>query len=393
MSDRKNEARWNESAHRFEITVTGDNGQRKKLVGPVGDNSRKAKIAAERNADKWLLSQLQGESLLVDTLFQRFLDKLKSTSEGNYRQNVAYYNAWIKPSIGNKRVGKLTEQDYQDIIDLAAVPQTPAQIEKNKEMHKQAKTNGRPKVGALSEKSLKNLRGILVQFAKFARKNKASTLIFEGLTIPRNARESDRRAMQPNEIQKLFASDMSTYYSRPVKDWYINLYRFAAASGIRPGELIGLKWSDIEDRKITIGRAYDFYGNETPGKNKNAQRTFTMTEEARNVLDAQQEQLKRVRTDWAFPDKEGDRSLQRIVLDALKRYCKANGIDDLATYELRHTYVSINKEMPPALLKLQVGHSEAMDTQGTYGHELSGDADKAASYADAALRKILSNDK
>lgn len=58
-------------------------------------------------------------------------------------------------------------------------------------------------------------------------------------------------------------------------------------------------------------------------------------------------------------------------------------------YELRHTYVSVNKEMPEGLKRLLVGHSEDMDTEGTYGHEMAGDLARAAEYSDAAFREIL----
>lgn len=34
-----------------------------------------------------------------------------------------------------------------------------------------------------------------------------------------------------------------------------------------------------------------------------------------------------------------------------KRYCAVNGIDPVSLYELRHTYVSVNKEMLEGLKK------------------------------------------
>ena len=45
--------------------------------------------------------------------------------------------------------------------------------------------------------------------------------------------------------------------------------------------------------------------------------------------------------------------------------------------------------MPDALLKLQVGHSEKMDTRGVYGHEIDGDAVKAAELSNKAFLDIL----
>jgi hypothetical protein len=45
--------------------------------------------------------------------------------------------------------------------------------------------------------------------------------------------------------------------------------------------------------------------------------------------------------------------------------------------------------MPEALLKLQVGHSEKMDTRAVYGHEIDGDAIKAAEMSGNAFTEIL----
>lgn len=56
---------------------------------------------------------------------------------------------------------------------------------------------------------------------------------------------------------------------------------------------------------------------------------------------------------------------------------------------MRHTFVSLNKDMPDALKKLILGHSEDMDTDGTYGHEMEGDMDRAARMMDKALAKII----
>lgn len=66
-----------------------------------------------------------------------------------------------------------------------------------------------------------------------------------------------------------------------------------------------------------------------------------------------------------------------------------NGIEKTTPYEMRHTFVSMNKDMPEALKKLILGHSENMDTEGTYGHEMEGDLDRAASMMDDALARII----
>ena len=74
---------------------------------------------------------------------------------------------------------------------------------------------------------------------------------------------------------------------------------------------------------------------------------------------------------------------------AESRYCKANQIPPVSLYELRHTFVSVNKEMPSSLKKMAVGHSKDMDTESTYGHQMADDLERAAAYSEAAFDAII----
>ena len=70
-------------------------------------------------------------------------------------------------------------------------------------------------------------------------------------------------------------------------DDYINAYRFQLLTGLRPGELLGLRWADIKGGTVYISRAVNILGEETQGKNQNAIRAFALSERARAVLDEQ----------------------------------------------------------------------------------------------------------
>jgi integrase len=163
-------------------------------------------------------------------------------------------------------------------------------------------------------------------------------------------------------------------------------------TGVRPGELIALRWTDIKKDKVTIMQSINDSGELTQGKNKNARRTFKIGELALIILDDQRELLNKlgVESKFVFPARDGDHISQKQFRFAWQRYCIANGFEKQVTpYELRHTFVSINDELPEALKKMVIGHSKSMDTEGTYGHEKQGDMDKAAVYIDAAFMKFL----
>ena len=75
----------------------------------------------------------------------------------------------------------------------------------------------------------------------------------------------------------------------------------------------------------------------------------------------------------------------------LKKYCAANGITQVTPYEMRHTFVSIAKSLPEGEIKTLVGHSKSMDTFGTYGHAVNGEAQQTASKLDVIFAEILSS--
>ena len=72
-------------------------------------------------------------------------------------------------------------------------------------------------------------------------------------------------------------------------------------------------------------------------------------------------------------------------------YCKANNLPPVSLYSLRHTFVSIVKNLPAGDVKALVGHSKSMDTLGVYAHALNGDAENTARAVDAEFIKLLGN--
>lgn len=70
-------------------------------------------------------------------------------------------------------------------------------------------------------------------------------------------------------------------------------------------------------------------------------------------------------------------------------YCEYNQIPQTPLYELRHTFVTIAKKLKEGQLKSIIGHSEAIDTFGTYGHEVEGDLQDNEEYLNDLFQNIL----
>lgn len=365
MPERKNEAIWIESRQRWQIKVQTDGVRKAFLSSTPG---RKGKAEAERKAEAWLsgsaLSIDSNVGLLLDQ-YIKYLEETKST--GHSSQYEGFVRLYIKPIIGVKRMSKLTEGDLQAVIDMAHAKR------------------------GLAEKTLKDVRGCIKNWLKWCRKRGLTKMYAEDIAIPVGAKKSEKRVVAPEGLKKLMTSDVTTWHRKERVDWYIHAYRFAVFTGLRPGELLGLEKQDVKGQKVTIRRAYNVRGEVTQGKNDNARRTIQIPVQAVEELKAQSAMLKKagVISPYMFPGKDGERIREGCLYQAWQRYCRYNGIPPVSLYELRHTFVSVNKEMPAGLKKLTVGHSADMDTEGVYGHVMAGDLEKAAGYTEAAFKKIL----
>ncbi len=361
---RRSEAIWNEKQERWIIKVQSD-GTRKTFADPTP--GKRGKILAERKADDWLEHRTVGTTTRCEVLLDRFVEQKKATTgSSNYRQVEYHVRLYIKPVIGMKKISHVTEADLQEILDNAYAAD-------------------------LSKKSLMTLRATITAFMKYCRKAKATTLFPEDLTIPKSARKVEKRIAAPSDIKTLFQADQTVYYGKAVPDFFIHAYRFSFLTGIRPGELIGLKWADVNGDKLTIRRAINDRQEITSGKNENAHRTISIKGLPRKELDAQRAMLAQtgILSEYIFPGRDADFVQQKTLRRHWYNYCEHNGISKITPYERRHTYVSVNDEMPDGLKKQAVGHSKNMDTDGTYNHEKAGDLDRIASYSGSAFGKII----
>ena len=357
---RTNEASWNEAKQRWYIKVQRD-GVRKQFTS--SKSGRKGKLEAEGKADDWLDS-MDESTVRFAAVWEEYLQHVKATtSSSNYAQRKSTGKTWLLPMFKNKVFSAITSKDWQQCITAAY------------------------KKG-LSKKSLENLRGTITNLCKFARKARIIRELPFDLEIPRGAATYERKILLTSDLQKLFSID--TIKGKPV--FYIHAWRFAVLTGVRPGECYGLKWTDIKDDLIHLQRAINTRGEQTAGKNDNAQRTLFISSHVRRVLDAQREMLRTcgIVSPWVFPSQEGKATMQRVPYRQWRRYKEAHGLSDCTPYEMRHTMISMAKaDVPPELLKQMVGHSQAMDTFGVYGHEVEGERERAAGLLDALWDKIV----
>ena len=119
-----------------------------------------------------------------------------------------------------------------------------------------------------------------------------------------------------------------------------------------------------------------------------------LPEIAQKIITDQRQMLRQnsIISPWLFPDRQGNMINPRYIYKSWIRFRTKNQITACSLYELRHTMVSITKNgVPTHLLKMVLGHTEAMDTYGVYGHEFAGDFQNVANATQNMFNQILGN--
>lgn len=164
---------------------------------------------------------------------------------------------------------------------------------------------------------------------------------------------------------------------------YENQYRFILQTGLRTGELVGLKWEDIdfENKTLTIQRSMEFRykvgeWRVGPPKSKSGYRTIPLTDEAIRILKAQKEKNRKIKVipmEWSeqvFLCRKGGPVKNSTYDTALFKICDKVGIKRFSMHVLRHTFATrcIEGGMMPKTLQKILGHSNIGITMNLYVH-------------------------
>ena len=363
MGKRVNTAVWIEKQNRWKINVQKD-GVRKTFYSSIP--GRNGMREANKKADAWLDENILNTNIKINGLLDEYLADIKErTSEANLIKEKYHIDNFIRPALKNKKIDNLTEQDLQNILNKA---------------YKTKDSDGNEVFR--SKKTLENIRGTINAFIKFCRKRKLTTLFPEDLSIPKGARTKPKRILQPDDLIKVFSIDTTVLRGKRCFDEYIYAYRFALITGLRPGELRGLKRKNLNGHSLIVENSINVHNQITDGKNTNATRMIYLSDTAYDIINSQLE-LK-PNAEYIF-----DIASTSTFLHRWNKYCEENNITVISLYEMRHTFISIVKNLPEGSVKEIVGHSKNMDTFGIYGHKFHGDDQKTANLIEDIFAKIL----
>lgn len=202
------------------------------------------------------------------------------------------------------------------------------------------------------------------------------------VTLPKDNSSKEIKVLTPEQQSRFIAA---------IKGHNLEiLFLVALGTGLRIGELLGLKWSDIDftTNNLTVNRTITRAKNPTTGKyeileqlpkTKNALRTVPIPTNI--ILRLKDHKLKQNKyrlkvgeayfnNDYVFAndfgyvldDKRPGRNLNSIL--------KSLGIEPMKFHALRHTYATrlFEANVPPKTVQVLMGHSDISITLDIYTH-------------------------
>ena len=295
----------------------------------------------------------QAADMLVDAWFEYWIGIKKQTVRPNTVRNYSErYERNIKSVIGNKLLTDVKPVHCQKIFSNMA-----------EEGYKTT--------------TIYQTRIALYNMLEFAKEN--------DVLINNPCKKSVKSDMgKPSEKKEALTIDVQKKFLEAVVGYsYENQYRFVLQTGLRTGELAGLKWSDIDfkNRTMKIERTMEYRYSVGewrvgPPKSKSGYRTIPLTDQAIRILEnqkAKNKSLKLVPIEWSdtvFLCRKGTPVKNSTYDTGLFKYCDRIGIPRFSMHVLRHTFATrcIEGGMKPKTLQKILGHSNIGITMNLYVH-------------------------
>ena len=297
--------------------------------------------------------------------------KVRPSSHQTYQ---GYIQNHIGPNIGDIPLEKLTSLDLQKFYKKLLAQGRVDRVE----------AKGQPK--GLSAKTVRNIHQILSSALKLAQEQRLIlTNPAEGCALPR---------VEHQEMKTLTTVQLASFFREARESGVFELYYLELATGLRRGELLGLKWEDVDlDRgDLRVRRQVSRINGEVveaPLKTKNAYRILPLAEDTVSVL---KEQRRKVgNSPWVFPSPNGGPISPDSVLHMLHRVLKRAGLPKVRFHDLRHTFatLALQNGVDVKTVSGMLGHFSAGFTLDTYAHITSAAQRQAAQTMGSVLSETL----
>ena len=366
-----------ENGKYFARVPLGNTGERyiyRQFTGSTKEEVQ-AKIAKERlRCKSWEISE---KSMMPLSEWLSFwLDEIKKPTLGatTYDNYKSFIEKHINPSLGAKKLIHITREDIVKFIET---------LQYGYRSNKKTK-----KVKHLTYSTISEIYRVLAASMKCAT---GSNYIPENPCV---------RIKIPSRIKKevsiLESANINKFLKAIENDafWY-PLFYIELMTGLRRGELCGLKWSDFNERtcELCIHRSIKYYRGEliqTSTKTNAGRRTIVLSASVVGVL---RERKQNTISEWVFSSfSNSEFPINPVLIPyKLKIIFDETHMGYIRFHNLRHTFATqaISNGVEPETLSVLMGHADPIYLLNTYTHCTKDLEQGVVKHMDILLEQLL----
>ena len=300
-----------------------------------------------------------------------------------------WYQEQVKPRLRPKSREDYENEIYNHIVPrIGKVPLNKISVEVLQQFYTELKQNGR-----LTRRDIygPGVSDRLVEGCHFRIRSALAEAVEERL-IPRNPAEECKLPQSARrEKQVLTREELQRFLTQAQEEGYYELVLLELATGLRRGEILALKWSDLNPKtgELRVERqVYRTGGKLTvaPPKTKTSARSLLIP---KAMLDVLNDMHTHTASEWIFPSPvKPDSPLDPAsVRKRIQTILDHAGCRKLRFHDLRHTFATLSLEagMDVKTLSAIIGHNSVSTTLNVYTHVTDTMRAQAAAAIDRAI--------
>lgn len=359
--------------YRIVYDLRPENGKRRQKTETLKvKNDKEAQaILARREESVQNGEFVYDDDVNVSMLFAKFMEKKKNRlSPHSFQRYEVLFRVYLCPAFGAKKVKELRQLDLIE-----------AYAHWSSEGREGRKISGRTVLHAHNL-----LRGVLNWAVRLELVKRNVAALVDRDDLPK-AEKPESRALTEAELQRVLeearspsrrARERGTLGSQP---WFYPAVFFASHTGARCGEVLALRWSDLDlgTRSVTIRRSLckTRYGMVFKEPKNGKARTITLPDGLVSVLEAhraRQAQEKRALGnaykdgDLVFCHCDGEPITPNSFGATFYELVKRTGVTRVRLHDLRDTHASLLAKhgVPLEVISQRLGHSNIAITAERY---------------------------
>lgn len=367
----------------FVIDLPNPDGQRKQVKRRGFTNKKAAQAAlieilGDRQEGTYVEpNRMSVHDFLVDVWLPARRATLRPSTAASYEGILRNY---LIPKLGAKRLQALTGADLNRLYDG---------------LLKSGRTESRRHgMGpGLAPKSVRNVHGVLTRAMRDAVRWGHLQRSPCDAADPPKGRSPEMKVWNAEQLRLFVTTANDTRWSA--------VWRLMATTGMRRGEALGLRWSDIDldAATVTIQATRIRYNRITEGSTPKTakgnrtislgKRTVAALREWRTVQAEEHRRLglKRIVGGLVVTTADGQAPHPESFSIAFGKVARTAKLPRIRLHDLRHSYATsaLAAGVPVKVLSQRLGHADVGVTLSIYAHVLPGDDEDAARRADEIL--------